>query len=443
MKKITKITALLVLVVMTMGLACSCASKSADNQQEEKKYAELTIGLPYDESFANWSAIQAMVKEFEEMDDAKVKLVKVPEVGTSEYDKFIKDVRDNKIDLFLSPSNEKIVELTKVGRLASIKVMNAKDSAVTSGVLSHFKHVSREQNRTNYGVPFQGTYQALYLNKDIFEKNEIALPTDWATLQDAIIKLKEKGITPFAAGFADGGGYWIDEMVLSEGGIAEHSTLPVKGVITSWTRAIKDIKNFYNAGAFSASALTDTQADAVSAFINKNAAMIIANSADIPVEDDNITVMSFPKAPNGRKEDNAYIAKSDLNFYFSQKSFSRNLDESTTYSSIMIDFVNNYMGGYAYYPDVFDTIPGTFCFIKDGGKEVMDTNTEKAAWTMMTSAVSCDLPMKEYLHAFDEMSTGLADVLNGATSVEDYLQAATDKEIEADKAAQEAAKEAK
>ncbi|MBQ6947779.1 MAG: extracellular solute-binding protein [Clostridia bacterium] len=429
MKKLIKLTALLLMLVLTVGMVCGCAS--TDGEEEEKVLAELTVGLPYNSESANWAALQAMIDDFEMMNDAVVTLVEVPAVGTEEYTKFIDKVYDGKVDIFLSSSNEEIQRLVEDKKIAPLTSINSKDNRFYELMIENYKDLSRESNRLSYSVPFSGSFQGLFLNKDVFTQTGVAMPTDWATLNAAIVALKEKGVTPIAAGFADGAGYWLDEMVLLEGGTAEHSAIPSKGVINSWSRAVNNIKNFYNAGAFSANALTNTHDVAVAEFINDQAAMIVCSSMDLgsSADAENTVFMPFPKSTTGIKENGAYIGKTESAFYINQKSLSRNVDDTTALSGVMVELVNTYMGSADYYPDLF-AADGQFPFIKDGS-DAMNGAYEEGAYEIIQSAEAADVTMGTYLLTFEEMKSGLIDVLNGDITVDEYLSEATAAEIKA------------
>ena len=430
MKKFIKITALLLMLVLMMSMVCGCATSEGE-EEEEKVYAELTIGLPYNSESAIWSDLQAMIKDFEEINDAIVTLVEVPAVGTEAYTAFIDDVNNGKVDLFLSPSNAELEQLIEVDKIASTATINSKDNRFYELMIGTYKDLSPESNRLGYSVPYSGSVQGLFLNKDVFEQNNIALPTDWATLNAAIAAFKAKGITPIAAGFADGAGYWLDEMILVEGGTAEHSAVPAKGVINSWSRAVNDIKNFYNAGAFSANALSNTHDIAVAEFVNKQAAMIVCSTMDLAgsADPDNTVFMSFPNSSTGIKEEGAYIGKAESLFYINKKSLSRNVDDTTALSGVMVEFINSYMGYSDYYGPLF-SVEGQFPFSTDAS-DAMDTPYEETVYDVVTGAENADISMNAYLLTFEEMKSGLVDVLNGTVSVADYLSSAADAEIKA------------
>jgi len=450
MKKMIKLTALLLMLVMTVGLVCGCTLSSQDVDDEDKvTVTKLTIGLPYGPDSDAAAGIKQMIGSiaaedgFAFYEDAEVTIVTVPEVGTEEYAKFIKKVSGGDIDFFLAPSSEELEELIEEKKIVENNTITQRDGRFSDGQIPTFKALSRESNRLSYSVPFTGSYQGLFINTDIFEQNEIEVPTDWASLNAVIPALIEKGVTPFAAGFADGTAYWLDEMILAEGGVAEHSALPSKGVINSWSRAVNDIKKFYDAGAFQADVLSNTHDVAVQQFLNKEAAMMVCSSKDIATGMDTSTVayMSMPKPDTGIKEDNAFIGQSEMGFYFYTKSFTKNVDETTSLSSKMAEFITAYMASPDWYGEYFE-IPGGFPFFTSA-EECMDSDLEAAAWEMISKAETADMPISNYLLAYDELETGLVQVLEGQVSVDEYLTAVTEAELEAQAAKKEEAKKNK
>ncbi len=430
MKKMIKITALLLMLVLTLGMVCGCAT-SGEEEEDEKTLAELTIGLPFTSESAIWADLQLMIDDFEMMNDAVVELVYVPAAGTEEYTEFLQDVYDGKVDIFLGWSDEGLKDLIEDGKIASATSIFNKDNRFYENHIPAYKDVSRESNRLNYCVPYSGSYQGLFLNKDVFEQNDVALPTDWASLNAAIAALKAKNITPIAAGFADGASYWLDEMILVEGGTAEHSAIPAKGVINSWARAVGNIKNFYNAGAFSSDALANTHDIAVAEFVNKQAAMIVCSSMDLAgsVDGDNVVFMSFPKSPTGIKEDGAIIAKTESAFYINSKSLNKNVDETTALSGVMVEFINSYMAYSDYYPTLF-AVEGEFPFSKECS-DAMDSAMETEAYGIISGMENADQPMASYMLTFDDMESGLLTVLDGSATVDEYLTNVSTAEIKA------------
>lgn len=435
MKKCIRLTALLLVLVMTVGLACGCSSKKEDEGQTV--YAHLTVGIPHDMDSAVLEQIKTMIGSIESesgfsfYEDTVVELVPVPAEGTKEYDKFIKNVYNNKIDIFLGNFSEGFVKLIEDKKIATNIEITDANSMFSEPQIASQAVLSREYNRVGYHVPVIGSYQGVFMNTDVFANAEIAIPTDWATLNDAIAKLKEKGITPFVAGFADGAEYWLDEMILSEGGVAEHSAVPSKGVVSSWQRAVNDIKKLYNDGAFNKDVLTATHADAVQRFINKDAAMIVCSSKDLGagVDGESVTYMTMPVTNTGIKKAGTYIGQSEMGFYINSKSLFADVDDVTKLCAKLIALVVDNFANPEWYAKIFDK-EGYFPFYKDNADTCMDSALEQAAWKVISNN-DADVPMSNYLLPHEDFESGLVDVLENEVSVKDYLLNITEKQINA------------
>ncbi len=162
MKNCKKYVACLLILVLTLGAFCGCIKKTGDGSDtDEKTYAELTIGLPFDENSSCWSDLQTMIKDFEEMNDAKVTLVTVPQVGTDEYKDFIKKVGNNKIDMFYSAGNDALDDLVDDGTIMTATVMNGKDSRISESLLGFFKKLRVE--KPVFIVASDGNYCDYYI----------------------------------------------------------------------------------------------------------------------------------------------------------------------------------------------------------------------------------------------------------------------------------------
>ncbi|MBR5782732.1 MAG: carbohydrate ABC transporter substrate-binding protein [Clostridia bacterium] len=441
MKKMMKLTAmLLVLVIVFSMTGCTLSTQDVD---EEVVYAKFTIGLPYDAEDANWEGIMNMLKDeengFEFWNDAIVTVVSVPEVGTEEYADFIDDVYSGKVDMFLSPPSPELEKLIEEDKISTNTTMVKQDERLGEDMIPFYKDLCVESGRLSYAIPFMGSYQGLFFNTDVFARAEVEVPTDWASLNTVIAQLKEKGITPIAAGFADGARYWLDEMIFSEGGVAEHSAVPAKGIINSWARAVNKIKNLYDAGAFGASSATDTHDVAVAQFVNEEAAMIVCSSADLAgkVSTEAVKVMSFPVTDTGIKDKDSYIGKSEYNFYINYNSLKEEVDASTNLSGVMTELITAFMMEETFYVELFEQ-EGTFPF-RASASASMDTPLEESAWEIINNANEADMPMSTYMLTFDNMENGLADVLLGTATVEDYLSDVTETELGAQAAKKEEA----
>ncbi len=443
-----KLTALLMMLVMLLGMACGCTTSIYDEGEEQIIY-EVTIGIPYKENSDQWKAMENLLKDpeegFEFFNNADVTLVSVPASGTEEYKKFLDSFSKNKVDMFLAPPSPEIEELIEDGRLLSYDSLYSKDNSLFDGCLPYARALSAEEcNRTSYAVPYTGVYQGLFINKAVFASAGVTIPEkwDWASFTAAIDQLKAAGVTPFAAGFADETGYWLDELIYAKGGHSQHSTPPSKGVINGWNDAVKQFKAFYDQGIFTATALTDTHGAAVSQFLSGHAAMILASSTEIDgqLNETAITYMAFPAMPDGLKNEGAIIGHSVYNFYFNSKTFGKVFDASMNMSGLLKTLIVDYLINSNYYANF--AVNGGFPF-STAAEDALDSEFKTAAYEVLKNAPEADQPMDHYLLTFENMESKIVSVLTGEISADDYLSDISAVEIKAQADKRQAEKEEK
>ena len=282
-----------------------------------------------------------------------------------------------------------------------------------------------------------GKTPAAYFNSlGLFDTPTTAAHCVWLEPDDYPI-LKEKGVTPIAAGFADVGlEYMIDELVLSEGGSAEHSYQPSFGVVSSWERAINDIKTLEAAGAFTANCYNVNFESAVQDFLDGKAAMIVAPSTafggELPADD--VKVVGFPTTPTGKREAGAFVGRLDHGFYISTAYFNSGDRERDSIFELMN---TDYLGGADFYEIFKDE--STFCPNPEYYADYKETKMDDALNALVSKAEVADWPMRDRIITMDTTVDSFRKALTG-TPVEEALQAAADAEIAAIKAEEENAK---
>ncbi len=217
---------------------------------------------------------------------------------------------------FTGPDAKQLIENKKVVSIEEIK----------SSYPDYIKDISddamgfmREYDGNHYAVPVRGFYEGLFCNKDLFDKYNLELPTDWVKFEAAIMRFKEVGIVPIAVSFSDVPHYWIEHLILAEGGIADHSINPKDTYPESWARALGYLKTLKDMGAFPVD-VNATKNDIISnLFYNKQAAMTIDGSWNIGGIKSPATtvVLPMPATPNGKKEPNDIIGGFSSGFYIS------------------------------------------------------------------------------------------------------------------------------
>ncbi len=158
----------------------------------------------------------------------------------------------------------------------------------------------KEFDNQQYAVPVKGFWEGLFCNQDMFEAYDLELPTTWSQFITAIETFRENDVTPIAVSMNEVPHYWIEHLVLSAGTASNHKLNPYTYIPQTWVDGFQQMVNLYEMGAFSDNALSNTNVDAINAFANKEAAMMIEGSWTLAsIKDKNTTViLPIPSSEN-------------------------------------------------------------------------------------------------------------------------------------------------
>ena len=161
-----------------------------------------------------------------------------------------------------------------------------------------------------WGVPYTYYQWGIYYRADIFEKNGIAVPKNWAELMAACAKLKAAGVVPFTIGtkalWPTGG--WFDYLDLRVNGYQFHMDLTsgkvpytdprVKAVFAKWGELVTN-------GYFIENHASQDWQEAVPAMAQGKAAMYLMGNFAVEVfknggmKEEQIGFMQFPLITEG------------------------------------------------------------------------------------------------------------------------------------------------
>ena len=435
MKKVAKLICMLVVLALSLVMVSGCSEVKSDDEVT----LNMTIGIPAE--FLNgpdaetWKeCMRYWQEDYATFANIKISYTSVP-TEEAAMKKFMKKVERGEVSMFFAPRGKLIDNMIAEEAIINYDGIRLKYGGYKEDIPRGVLNISEEDNLANYMMPLVGTYQGLFINVKIFKENEIAEPTDWASLLDAVAKLQEKNITPIAAGFADEGlEYMVDEMILSEGGVAEHSYQPTFGVMSSWERAINSIKSLEQAGAFTPNCYAVSYADAKQDFVDGKAAMIIAPSTDLvpSIDADEVKAISFPCTPTGKREEGAILA--DLNFgvYISAEFFD---DGNLRCSDGVMSLLDE---EYFYTPDLLRTMldEGSICGVDKFYDANAESTLEKSYGKLLAKTTAGDRPMRTSAYSMDTTVDAFRKALTGSNVSEVLLQA-SNAEIAAKKAATE------
>ena len=181
----------------------------------------------------------------------------------------------------------------------------------------------KEFDNKHYAIPVRGFWEGVYCNTDIFEKYSLALPTNWEEFLTAIDVLNQNGIVPVSASLQDVPHYWIEHIILAQGGSLEHQLNPYTYVPDSWVMAMENFADVYRRGAFATDVFETTNADAIAEFTNKESAMLLEGSWTLSqiLDQETTVIVPMPSTQNGNKEYTDIISGFSTGFYISTEAW--------------------------------------------------------------------------------------------------------------------------
>lgn len=164
-----------------------------------------------------------------------------------------------------------------------------------------------------YALPFLGFFEGMWVNRDLFDKYDLAIPKTYDDILKTIPVFRANGITPIACSFSDEPHYIIETFILAAGGSQGHSNL----FDPSWAQALELIRKLYEENAFTRDALTIKQGKCAELFADKKVAMFISGSwsrGDIK-DKENTIVIPLPTVPGGKADPTAIIGGAGTGWY--------------------------------------------------------------------------------------------------------------------------------
>lgn len=169
-----------------------------------------------------------------------------------------------------------------------------------------------------YAMPVRYSFEALYVNADLFVEHGVALPDSWESLLEAVAAFKNAGIIPIANAPGDWPAALADCAILSAG--TSDAYLETEAIPECYAQGFERIRALQAAGAFGDRALEWTDLDAETAFLQHEAAMRVDGEwlCDLIAEEqwNNTSVMAFPGTP-----ENALVAGTNAGFYVTRAAF--------------------------------------------------------------------------------------------------------------------------
>ncbi|MFV0519517.1 MAG: ABC transporter substrate-binding protein [Lachnospirales bacterium] len=215
--------------------------------------------------------------------------------------------------------------LIESGKLVDVATIQAEYPDYGKDISASPLEFMVEPDGNTYALPVRGFWEGLFVNKDLFDQYGLELPTDWEKMETAVTTFAENGIVPIAVSFADVPHYWIEHMILSYGGVDEHSkTLtPGEAAPSSWAEGLQVLNDLYEMNAFSPDATATSDAATGQLFKDKKAAMMVDGSwfAGGITDQDNTVAIAFPQYSADGKDPSDIIGGFSSGFYITKKAW--------------------------------------------------------------------------------------------------------------------------
>lgn len=309
-RKFMKISSLLLTIALTSTLmACgnktTSTTKTASNQKITLKLWHIWTS----DTDSNKQNVEAVIKEWNTANPS----VQIEAEGTENeaYKTKIKTAisANEAPDIFVTWGAGFSQPFVDAGKLLPLDgyLNDGTKEKLLNGALTYLTY-----NKKVYGLPYANDIGIFYVNKELFDKNNIKIPATYDELLVAIKAFKAKGITPMAVGEKDKwpGMFYYDALALREGGAKlSNSALAKKSSFedTAFVNASSKLSQLVDAGAFNSGALGLTRDESEVPFLQGKIPMYyngswLAGTIDQgkSVVKGKVVAMNFPSLSDGK-----------------------------------------------------------------------------------------------------------------------------------------------
>ncbi len=340
MKKFQKVLSLILTFTLVMTMLAACGSKNeptssdkpstttaptdtATKAPEKKNPVTLSTVSMFGGTDPNAATYQAINEQFMKDNDY---ITIEDESQSSDQDwktkiaaAFSVGDEPDVIQYFTDANASDVLAANKFVDLATIKAAYpdyAKDTLDTALA------ASANPDGVQRAVPTTGYWEGLFCNKDLFDKYNLELPSDWDKLTKAVDTFKKNKIVPIAVSLNQVPHYWIEFLMLSAAGPDGYKQVP-KTAPEDWAKGLGLFKTLRDMGAFPVDTDTIDNDFAGELFKTKKAAMQLDGSwyAGGVKDQDNTVVVSFPVVPGGKAQPGFLVGGISSGFYITKKAW--------------------------------------------------------------------------------------------------------------------------
>lgn len=327
-----KMLSLLLVGAMTVSVLAGCGSNASEKagaetdggtSQEAKNPVTLKTVSMFGGTDPNKETYEAINKEIMEQYDY-ITIEDNSQTSNEEWKAsvnadFSVGNEPDVIQFFTDATADSIVATDK---LVSIDEIRKEYPDYAKDTLDSALFAAANTDNVKRAVPTTGYWEGLFCNKDLFDKYDLELPTDWESMETAIKTFKENGIIPIACSLNDVPHYWVEFLMLYASGVDEYAVIPDKAP-KGWIKGLDMIKTLRDMGAFPEDTDTVDNAYVGQLFRDKKAAMQLEGSWYTGnIEDkENTVVVAFPGIPDQKAEAGSMVGGLSSGFYITRKAW--------------------------------------------------------------------------------------------------------------------------
>lgn len=339
MKKMKKILSMMLTVVMVFSLMTGCGKKndaadtgndaaateeSKDNEAADTKspVTLITVSM-YGGTDPNAENYQEINEQF--MTDNSYITIE-DNSQSADQDWKTKIAADfavgNEPDVIQYFTDANASDVLAADKFVSIDEIKAEYPDYAKDTLEAALKAASNPDGVQRAVPTTGYWEGLFCNKDLFDKYDLELPTDWDNMVKAIETFKKNGIVPIAVSLNNVPHYWAEFLMLSAAGPDGYAQVPTEAP-QDWVKGLSMFKTLRDMGAFPEDTDTIDNELAGELFKNKEAAMQLDGSwlAGGITDQDNTVVAAFPTIPDGKAPAGAMVGGISSGFYITKKAW--------------------------------------------------------------------------------------------------------------------------
>ena len=265
-----------ILLVLTMVLSIAVTAAAADDS------VTINVVTSYGGDDGNRKNFEDAVKAYEEATGNKVN----DGSATSNEEWKAKVLTDfetgSEPDVLFYFTNADAEPFVSAGKVVSIEEIRKEYPEYAANMKDSMMAVAADGKQ--YSVPSSGYWENMFVNKKVLEDCGVAIPGPdytWDQFLADCETIKANGFTPIACSLFEVPHYWFEFMVMNNGTVANHLTVPASvddEAGQKWVKGLNDIKDLYERGFFPANTLTASDAETVELFNAGDAAFLIDGS---------------------------------------------------------------------------------------------------------------------------------------------------------------------